>query len=139
MRNILVLFLTGFLSLAVISNTVINNKQKNPAVSEETKTKSANTYDLLEEYKKDASKRQPTYTGENITVSGVVVYKGPDIHGLPSLELSDKVNGTSHVLCVFDSADSLNKISKGDSLTISGKFHIVSSDDMIVLKQSKVQ
>ena len=135
MRNILVLFLTGFLSLAVISNTVVNNKQ----ISEKTETKSANTYNLLEEYKKDPSKRQPTYTGENITVSGVVVYKGPDIHGLPSLELSDKVNGTSHVLCVFDSADSLNKISKGDDLTISGKFHIVSSDDMVVLKQSKIQ
>ena len=139
MRNILVLFLTGFLSLAVISNTVINNKQKNPAVSEETKTKSANIYDLLEEYKKDASKRQPAYSGENITVSGVVVYKGPDIHGFPSLELSDKVNGAGYVLCVFDSADSLNKISKGDNLTISGKFHIVSSDDMVVLKQSKIQ
>ena len=135
MRNILVLFLTGFLSLAVISNTVVNNKQ----ISEKTETKSANTYNLLEEYKKDPSKRQPTYTGENITVSGVVVYKGPDIHGLPSLELSDKVNGTSHVLCVFDSVNSLNKISKGDNLTISGKFHIVSSSDMVVLKQSKVQ
>ena len=139
MRNILVLFLTGFHSLAVISNTVVNNKQKNPEVSEKTETKSANTYNLLEEYKKDPSKRQPTYTGENITVLGVVVYKGPDIHGLPSLELSDKVNGTSHVLCVFDSVNSLNKISKGDNLTISGKFHIVSSSDMVVLKQSKVQ
>ena len=74
---------------------------------------------------------------ENIVVSGVVVYKGPDIHGLPSLELSDKANGTSYVLCVFDSFDSINKISKGDNLTVSGKFHIISSNEMVVLKQSQ--
>ena len=137
MMNILILLLSGFVSLSVVSNAAVN-KLENLTVSEKKETKSINAYNLLEEYKKDPSKRQPTYTGENITVSGVVVYNGPDIHGLPSLELSNKENGTSYVLCVFDSFDSLNKISKGDNLTISGKFHIISSAEMIVLKQSQV-
>ncbi len=137
MMNILILLLSGFVSLSVVSNAAVN-KLENLTVSEKKETKSINAYNLLEEYKKDPSKRQPTYTGENITVSGVVVYKGPDIHGLPSLQLSNKENGTSYVLCVFDSFDSLNKISKGDNLTISGKFHIISSAEMVVLKQSQV-
>ena len=137
MMNILILLLSGFISLSVVSNAAVN-KLENLTVSKKKETKSINAYNLLEEYKKDPSKRQPTYTGENITVSGVVVYNGPDIHGLPSLELSNKENGTSYVLCVFDSFDSLNKISKGDNLTISGKFHIISSAEMVVLKQSQV-
>ena len=137
MMNILILLLSGFVSLSVVSNAAVN-KLENLTVSKKKETKSINAYNLLEEYKKDPSKRQPTYTGENITVSGVVVYNGPDIHGLPSLELSNKENGTSYVLCVFDSFDSLNKISKGDNLTISGKFHIISSAEMVVLKQSQV-
>ena len=136
MMNILILLLSGFVSLSVVSNAAVN-KLENLTVSEKKETKSINAYNLLEEYKKDPSKRQPTYTGENITVSGVVVYNGPDIHGLPSLELSDKANGTSYVLCVFDSFDSINKISKGDNLTVSGKFHIISSNEMVVLKQSQ--
>ncbi len=137
MTNILILLLSGLISLSVISNTAVN-KLENSTITKKTDTKSINAYNLLEEYKKDPSKRQPTYTGENIVVSGVVVYKGPDIHGLPSLELSNKENGTSYVLCVFDSLDSLNKISKGDQLTVSGKFHIISSDEMVVLKQSQI-
>ena len=136
MMNIMILILSGFLSLTVVSETTVN-KLKNLTASEKTKTESINAHTLLEEYKKDPSKRQPTYTGENIVVSGVVVYKGPDIHGLPSLALSDKANGTSYVLCVFDSFDSINKISKGDNLTVSGKFHIISSNEMVVLKQSQ--
>ena len=136
MMNILILLLSGFVSLSVVSNAAVN-KLENLTVSKKKETKSINAYNLLEEYKKDPSKRQPTYTGENIVVSGVVVYKGPDIHGLPSLELSDKANGTSYVLCVFDSFDSINKISKGDNLTVSGKFHIISSNEMVVLKQSQ--
>ena len=136
MMNIMILILSGFLSLTVVSETTVN-KLKNLTASEKTETESINAHTLLEEYKKDPSKRQPTYTGENIVVSGVVVYKGPDIHGLPSLELSDKANGTSYVLCVFGSFDSINKISKGDNLTVSGKFHIISSNEMVVLKQSQ--
>ena len=137
MINIFILFLSGFLSLSAISNAAVSEPQI-LTVSKTAGTKSINAHNLLEEYKKDPSKKQPTYTGEEITVSGVVVYKGPDIHGLPSLELSDKVNGTSYVLCVFDSLDSLNKVSKGDNLIISGKFHILSSSEMVVLKQSKI-
>lgn len=137
MINTLILLLSGFFTLSVISNTAVNNLE-NLTISKKIDTKSVNAYNLLEEYKKDPSKKQPTYTGENIVTSGVVVYKGPDIHGLPSLELSNKENGTSYVLCVFDSFDSLNKVSKGDNLTISGKFHIVSSNEMVVLKQSQI-
>lgn len=137
MTNIFILFLSGFLFLAAISNTVMN-KPEVLTVSKATGEKPINVYDLLAEYKKDPSKKQPTYTGEDITISGVVVYKGADIHGLPSLELSDKANGTSYVLCVFDSFDSLSQISEGSHLTITGKFHILSSDEMVVLKQSKI-
>ena len=104
----------------------------------ESSEKIISAYDLLDVFHKNKAQAEKTYTGKSVEVSGVVTYKGPDIHGLPSLELSDKVNGTSYVLCVFDSLDSLNKVSKGDNLIISGKFHILSSSEMVVLKQSKI-
>ncbi|EKB1221298.1 hypothetical protein ONC83_002861 [Listeria monocytogenes] len=95
-------------------------------------------YDLFEAYKDDSSKKVPTNDGENIVVNGVITYIGRDSHGTPSINLSDKVNGTGYVLCVFDSFDELEAFSLGQEVTVSANFHIMGSDGMVVLKQSKV-
>ena len=50
--NILILLLSGFVSLSVVSNAAVN-KLENLTVSEKKETKSINAYNLLEEYKKE--------------------------------------------------------------------------------------
>ncbi len=48
--------------------------------------------DLYNEFKLDVQKASSKYNGKSIEVTGVVTYKGPDIHSTPSIELSTAVN-----------------------------------------------
>lgn len=95
-------------------------------------------YELLEKYQQDPTKAIPTYEGETLTVQGVVTYIGPDSHHTPSIELSDKAGGMGYVIGVFDSFDMLDKVSLGETVTISGRFHIVARGK-VVLKHSEYQ
>ncbi|EAC8476549.1 hypothetical protein IBB56_11080 [Listeria welshimeri] len=94
--------------------------------------------DLFEAYKNDPSKKEATSDGEHINVNGVITYIGQDSHGTPSINLSDTANGEGYVLCVFGSFEELDAFSLGQEVTISANFHIMGSDGMVVLKQSKV-
>ncbi|EAC3456755.1 OB-fold protein [Listeria monocytogenes] len=125
-----------------------NQSQTKPRTNEATSAESSESdqsaddvvkaYDLFEAYKDDPSKKEPTNDGENVVVNGVITYIGRDSHGTPSINLSDKANGTGYVLCVFDSFDELDAFSLGQEVTVSANFHIMGSDGMVVLKQSKV-
>ncbi|MCP1223540.1 OB-fold putative lipoprotein [Sebaldella sp. S0638] len=105
---------------------------------EESAEKIISAYDLLDVFHKNKVQAEKTYTGKSVEVSGVVTYKGPDIHSLPSIELSDSKTGSSYVLCVFPSYDSMNKLSVGDKVSVSGEFHILGTDDWVVLKQCRI-
>lgn len=127
---------TGFIPLVLLAAVLILS---GCVVSSASEPQAIGTRELLEAYKQDPTKAKPVYDGENIRVTGVVVYVGPDIHNLPSIELSDAANEPGQVLCVFDSLDLTKGVSSGDTVTISGNFHIVSSGGMVVLKQSRIQ
>ncbi|EII4617421.1 hypothetical protein LHM76_002773 [Listeria monocytogenes] len=123
------------------SQTKQKTNESTSAESSESNQSTADVvkaYDLFEAYKDDSSKKEPTNDGENIVVNGVITYIGRDSHGTPSINLSDKANGTGYVLCVFDSFDELEAFSLGQEVTVSANFHIMGSDGMVVLKQSKV-
>lgn len=91
---------------------------------------------LLEAFAQDPANRTPTYEGEVMAVTGVVVYVGADTHGTPSIELAESMEGKSAVVAVFDSFDALKPFSIGEVATVSGSFHIVSGQDQVVLKHS---
>lgn len=97
-----------------------------------------NVKDIWDKYSQDPDKNTPTYDGAEETATGVITYIGKDDHGTDSMQLSDEADGTSYVLGVFGSADEMSAVSVGDTVTISGNFHIMSSTNMVVLKQCKI-
>lgn len=95
--------------------------------------------EILEKYDKDPKKNEPTSFGDQETATGVITYIGQDSHGTPSMELADVEGGTSYVLGVFGSYEEMEAVSVGDTVTITGSFHIMSSEDKVVLKRCEIQ
>lgn len=101
--------------------------------------KAISAIDLYNEFKADVSSATSKYTGKNIVASGIVVRTGPDIHGTPSIELSDTEDGKVYVLYVVNSFHQLDEVSVGEKVTMKGNFHIFSSGDWgVVLKQGEI-
>lgn len=133
----------GQTSDASVSSTSITNDQPQSSVSADVPAVTVekpeiNAYEIYEKYDKDPDKRTPTYDGDQETVTGVITYIGKDDHGTDSMQLSNEKDGTSYVLGVFGSAEEMASVSVGDTVTITGNFHIMSSHDMVVLKQCKI-
>ena len=98
-----------------------------------------NASDLWKKYDADPDKDTPTYDGAKETVTGVITYIGKDDHGTDSMEIADEKDGTSYVIGVFGSKEEMNPVSVGDTVTISGNFHIMSSTNKVVLKQCQIE
>ena len=85
---------------------------------------------------------QLNFNDENVdqplTATGIVTYMGLDIHNLPSLRLSDDVNGLVYVHPCLRSEAEYEGIQVGDTVTVTGSFHILSNDWGVVLKNSTV-
>lgn len=97
-----------------------------------------NASDIWKKYDQDPDKNTPTYDGDQETATGVITYIGKDDHGTDSMQISDTKGGTSYVLGVFGSADEMSAVSVGDTVTITGNFHIMSSSNMVVLKSCRI-
>lgn len=57
-----------------------------------------------------------------MNIEGVVTFAGPDMFGLPSLELSDSTSGSNDALCVFNEESSIAGVHVGDTVTILANF-----------------
>ena len=62
-----------------------------------------------------------------------------DIHGLPSVELSNQIGGKCYSLCVFNDPAILQKVQPGDHVVISGNYLTASSTWGVVLKNSALK
>ncbi len=76
--------------------------------------------DISEEFKVNPNAARKRYQEKRMYVEGVVTYSGPDIFGLPSLELSDRADGRTDCLCVFETP--VDAYKKGDHVTVLGNF-----------------
>lgn len=97
--------------------------------------------ELRDAFINDRSKAEKLYKNKIVTLKGVVVYVGPDVYGLPSIELSDKKDGTSMTLCVLPVSDylKLRKFSKGQTLVITGEARDLYKESILVVKECKVE
>ena len=98
--------------------------------------------DLYDAFKKDEAAAIKEYSGKTITIKGFVVYTGPDVYALPSIELSEKKGGKSRILCVLPFSDyfKLRKVSKGDEVVISGDVRgFYEKGDQVLMKQCEIQ
>ena len=77
-----------------------------------------------------------------INISGYAVKVGPDVFGLPSVEVSESKDGPARVLCVLPFMDylKLRHVRKGDKVMINGEVRgYVPQYDIILMKQSTIK
>ena len=76
-----------------------------------------------------------------VNISGYAVKVGPDVYGLPSVELSETKGGKARTLCVLPFTDylKLRHVSKGDKVVMNGEVRGYSDEyDIVLVKQSKI-
>lgn len=107
-----------------------------PVIAQENKQPEINAFNLQNAFQKEEN----PYKGKIVIITGVVTHVGPDVYGLPSIELSDKAGGKMYVLCVLPALDylKLRKVSKGDKVRISGEARGLHSDDFVVVKNCRI-
>jgi len=71
-------------------------------------------------------------------VTGVASKIGPDIHGKPSIELSDRVGSQCYVLFVFESEGKYAAVTEGDVITCRGNYLGVTNEFGVVMKRSEI-
>lgn len=96
--------------------------------------------ELQDVFMNDRTKAEKLYKNKIVTLKGVVVYVGPDVYGLPSIELSDKKDGAPMALCVLPVSDylKLRKFSKGQTLVIKGEARDLYKESILIVKDCKI-
>ena len=90
---------------------------------------------------KGKSNATPSNAYPKVNISGYAVKVGPDVYGLPSVELSDTKGGKTRILCVLPFSDylKLRHVSKGDKVTMKGEVRGYADEyDFVLVKQSKI-
>lgn len=77
---------------------------------------------IAREFRENDRNARSRYSRKRLYFEGIVTYAGPDMFGLPSLELSDSVGGENDALCVFNDDSSIRNICVGDHVTILANF-----------------
>ena len=98
--------------------------------------------ELYDAFKNNEAEAIKQYANQTMTITGFVVYVGPDVYALPSIELSEKKGGKSRVLCVLPFSDymKLRKISKGEEVEVTGEARgFYEKGDQVVMKQCVIE
>ena len=88
-----------------------------------------------------SNKGKSNNAAPKVNISGYAVKVGPDVYGLPSVELSETKGGKARTLCVLPFTDylKLRHVSKGDKVIMKGEVRGYSDEyDIVVVKQSKI-
>ena len=84
----------------------------------------------------------PLETPVRVNISGYAVKVGPDVFGLPSVEVSESKDGRARTLCVLPFTDylKLRHVHKGDEVMINGEVRgYVPQYDVALMKQSRIE
>ena len=92
---------------------------------------------MYEAFDSNLEVSEGTYSGHRFEISAIAAKVGPDVHGKPSIELSDAESGKYYVLCVFNSDDIYEKVSVGNHVVCRGNYLVASSLYWIVLKMQR--
>ena len=78
------------------------------------------------------------YSGTRMQISGTAIKVEIDIHGLPSVQVSDTINGEIYILCVFNDNSILKEVERGNNVVIEGNYLLYHKDYRIVLKNCEL-
>ena len=136
MKNILLA-----LTVASATATGIFAQTNKPATLKENDNKTAlEVYNILKDQPRSRENRDSRST-PRVNISGYAVKVGPDVYGLPSVEVSETKGGKARTLCVLPFKDylKLRHVSKGDKVVLNGEVRGYSDEyDIIVVKQSRI-
>lgn len=90
--------------------------------------------EFVEQYDIAAEK----YYEKRIEMIGVASKIGPDIHGKPSIEISDRADGRCYALYIFQNDDFYSKVSLGDTVVCRGNLLRAREPFGAVLKKSEL-
>lgn len=129
-------FLFTLIAVAMIlpvSSTAQNNNNK--------KMEQISAIALYNAFRTDAEQTAKKYSMKTMLISGVAVKVGPDVYGLPSVEVASKDGESCKALCVLPFYDylKLRKVSKRDNVVIQGEVRGYTDEyDLVVVKQCKI-
>ena len=97
-----------------------------------------NAVALYREFEADDELAQKKYAYYRLDTEGIASKVQRDVHGKPSIELSDQVDGKCYVLCVFNDPAILDAVKPGEHVLIRGNYLAASSLFGIVLKNAEL-
>lgn len=93
---------------------------------------------VYEEFTEQYDGAAEKYYEKRIEMVGVASKIGPDIHGKPSIEMSDCADGRCYALYIFDKDDFYGRVAVGDIVVCRGNFLRVREPFGAVLKKSEL-
>ena len=113
-----------------------------PATLKDNDNKTAvEVYNIMKGQSKGSREKGESNAAPKVNISGYAVKVGPDVYGLPSVELSETKGGKARTLCVLPFTDylKLRHVNKGDKVIMNGEVRGYSDEyDIVVVKQSKI-
>lgn len=94
--------------------------------------------ELANAFRTDLNAALAEYQDKRFEVTGVAIKVGPDIHNKPSIEISDRADGSCHALCIFPTSDHYSKVSVGDTVTVRANYLVMSNWFGVVMKFSEL-
>ena len=105
------------------------------------KMKTITATELYDAFRKNNKEASEMYHMKTMLICGVAVKVGPDVYGLPSVEVAGKFGDNCKALCVLPFTDylKLRHVSKKDNVEIQGEIRGYSQEyDLVVVKQCKI-
>lgn len=93
---------------------------------------------LFEEFCEQFEKLLEVCRDKRFEVYGIASKIGLDIHGKPSIELSDCLGGRCYVLFVFESEKDYQNVTLGDCIACRGNYLGVTNEFGVVMKRSEI-
>jgi hypothetical protein len=96
---------------------------------------------LCDAFIENKGKAEREYGNRIMKISGYTVHVGPDMFGLPCVELSEEKESQSRTICLLPFTDylKLRNVSKGDEVIMEGEVRsIYDKDRTIVVKECKI-
>ena len=94
--------------------------------------------DLRRAFDSDPEGSLANYQDKRFDVTGIVIWAGLDPHSLPTIQLSDRADGTCYAHCIFPREDVLTLVKPGDRVSIRANYLVLSRRFGVVMKYSEL-
>ena len=94
--------------------------------------------DLRKAFDRDPEGSLAAYRDKRFDVAGIVIWSGLDPHNLPTVQLSDAVDGECYAHCIFPQDDILKQAKPGDRVVIRANYLVLSRRFGVVMKFSEL-